>query len=158
MLLLCNNVLDERMALTSVGSSPIPIGDGSQMDPWCDCRRIPVQVRLQHGVDTCCTAYQRAGRYSITIGLLLAAVVDNATKDRDDTGSYRIPIAIQFGELCVAEVVRGWYPETNCRSLGHHSHCRYARASRDSPIVSGSSLVEWGDDPADCREAGGHDH
>jgi len=37
-------------------------------------------------------AYQLA----ITIGLLLAAVVDNATKNRSDTGSYRIPIAIQF--------------------------------------------------------------
>ncbi|KAK5188560.1 Plasma membrane low glucose sensor, partial [Cryomyces antarcticus] len=37
-------------------------------------------------------AYQLA----ITIGLLLAAIVDNATKDRNDTGSYRIPIAVQF--------------------------------------------------------------
>ncbi|KAH8802485.1 high-affinity glucose transporter [Xylogone sp. PMI_703] len=33
---------------------------------------------------------------AITIGLLLAAVVNNATKDRQDTGSYRIPIAIQL--------------------------------------------------------------
>lgn len=33
---------------------------------------------------------------AITIGLLIAAVVNNATKDRDDTGSYRIPIAVQF--------------------------------------------------------------
>jgi len=38
-----------------------------------------------------------AYQFSITIGLLLAAVVDNATKDREDTGSYRIPIAVQFG-------------------------------------------------------------
>ncbi|THY45144.1 general substrate transporter [Aureobasidium pullulans] len=37
-----------------------------------------------------------AYQLSITIGLLLAAVADNATKDRNDTGSYRIPIAIQF--------------------------------------------------------------
>ncbi|KAL9947314.1 Plasma membrane low glucose sensor [Verticillium nonalfalfae] len=37
-------------------------------------------------------AYQLA----ITIGLLLAAIVDYSTKDRNDTGSYRIPIAIQF--------------------------------------------------------------
>lgn len=37
-------------------------------------------------------AYQLA----ITIGLLLAAVVDNATKNRPDTGSYRIPVAVQF--------------------------------------------------------------
>ncbi|EGP87271.1 unnamed protein product [Zymoseptoria tritici ST99CH_1A5] len=33
---------------------------------------------------------------AITVGLLLAAVVDNATKDRQDSGSYRIPIAVQF--------------------------------------------------------------
>jgi len=37
-------------------------------------------------------AYQLA----ITIGLFLAAIVNNSTKDRPDSGSYRIPIAIQF--------------------------------------------------------------
>lgn len=35
-------------------------------------------------------------QFCITIGLLLAAVVDNATKDRMDSGSYRIPMAIQW--------------------------------------------------------------
>lgn len=35
-------------------------------------------------------------QFAITIGLLIAAVVLNATKDRDDTGSYRIPVAVQF--------------------------------------------------------------
>ncbi|EAT83601.1 hypothetical protein HBI56_229400 [Parastagonospora nodorum] len=33
---------------------------------------------------------------AITIGLLLAAIVNNATKDHTDSGSYRIPIAVQF--------------------------------------------------------------
>ncbi|KAI9701656.1 MAG: High-affinity glucose transporter rgt2 [Bogoriella megaspora] len=37
-------------------------------------------------------AYQLA----ITIGLLLAAIVDNSTGDRPDSGSYRIPVAVQF--------------------------------------------------------------
>ncbi|KAM4065896.1 major facilitator superfamily protein [Hirsutella rhossiliensis] len=37
-------------------------------------------------------AYQLA----ITIGLLVAAVVNNATGSRSDTGSYRIPVAVQF--------------------------------------------------------------
>lgn len=37
-----------------------------------------------------------AYQWAITIGLLLAAVVNNATHTRDDTGSYRIPIAVQF--------------------------------------------------------------
>ena len=33
---------------------------------------------------------------AITIGLLLASIVNNATHDRNDSGSYRIPIAVQF--------------------------------------------------------------
>ena len=33
---------------------------------------------------------------AITIGLLLAAIVNNSTSNRNDTGSYRIPIAVQF--------------------------------------------------------------
>ncbi|KAH8586394.1 high-affinity glucose transporter [Bisporella sp. PMI_857] len=33
---------------------------------------------------------------AITIGLLLASIVNNATQNHDNTGSYRIPIAIQF--------------------------------------------------------------
>ncbi|KAF5380219.1 hypothetical protein D9757_008240 [Collybiopsis confluens] len=35
-------------------------------------------------------------QFCITIGLLLASCVDFATEKRQDTGSYRIPIAIQF--------------------------------------------------------------
>ncbi|POS86958.1 hypothetical protein EPUL_003726, partial [Erysiphe pulchra] len=33
---------------------------------------------------------------AITVGLLLAAIVDNACKDRNDSGSYRIPVGVQF--------------------------------------------------------------
>ncbi|EOD43325.1 monosaccharide transporter [Neofusicoccum parvum] len=35
-------------------------------------------------------------QFAITIGLLLASCVDQATKGRMDSGSYRIPISIQF--------------------------------------------------------------
>ncbi|KAH7150640.1 high affinity glucose transporter [Fusarium sp. MPI-SDFR-AT-0072] len=35
-------------------------------------------------------------QWAITIGLLLAAVINNATSKRDDSGSYRIPIAVQL--------------------------------------------------------------
>nr|CAJ44796.1 putative hexose transporter [Aspergillus nidulans] len=35
-------------------------------------------------------------QFSITIGLLLASVLNNATHHRNDSGSYRIPIAVQF--------------------------------------------------------------
>lgn len=35
-------------------------------------------------------------QFAITVGLLLASIVNNSTHNRNDTGSYRIPIAIQF--------------------------------------------------------------
>ncbi|KAF2719957.1 general substrate transporter [Polychaeton citri CBS 116435] len=53
-------------------------------------------------------AYQLA----ITIGLLIAAIVDNATGQRDDTGSYRIPIAVQFAWAIILVVGMLILPET----------------------------------------------
>ncbi|RKK92546.1 hypothetical protein BFJ68_g10739 [Fusarium oxysporum] len=44
-------------------------------------------------------------QWAITIGLLLAAVVNNTTSMRNNTGSYRIPVAVQFAwslVLCFA--------------------------------------------------------
>lgn len=35
-------------------------------------------------------------QFSLVLGLFIAVLVDNATKSRDDSGSYRIPIAVQF--------------------------------------------------------------
>jgi SP family sugar:H+ symporter-like MFS transporter len=49
---------------------------------------------------------------AITIGLLLAAIVDNSTKHRNDTGSYRIPIAIQFAWAIILFVGCIFLPET----------------------------------------------
>ncbi|KAF2662999.1 high affinity glucose transporter RGT2 [Lophiostoma macrostomum CBS 122681] len=53
-------------------------------------------------------AYQLA----ITIGLLLAAIVDNATKNRLDSGSYRIPIAVQFAWSIILYIGCVFLPET----------------------------------------------
>ncbi|KAF1953137.1 high affinity glucose transporter RGT2 [Byssothecium circinans] len=53
-------------------------------------------------------AYQLA----ITIGLFLAAIVNNSTKDRQDTGSYRIPIAVQFLWSLILVVGLAFLPET----------------------------------------------
>jgi MFS transporter, SP family, sugar:H+ symporter len=53
-----------------------------------------------------------AYQFSITIGLLLAAVVNNATAGRDDTGSYRIPIAVQFAWALVLITGMLFLPET----------------------------------------------
>ncbi|KAI4651561.1 hypothetical protein J4E85_011453 [Alternaria conjuncta] len=49
---------------------------------------------------------------AITIGLLLAAIVNNSTKDRTDTGSYRIPIAVQFAWAIILFTGCIWLPET----------------------------------------------
>lgn len=44
--------------------------------------------------------------------MLLAAVVDNATHERQDTGSYRIPIAVQFAWSIILIVGMLLLPET----------------------------------------------
>jgi MFS transporter, SP family, sugar:H+ symporter len=51
-------------------------------------------------------------QFAITIGLLLAAIVNNATKNRDDTASYRIPIAVQFAWSLVLFIGMLLLPET----------------------------------------------
>lgn len=43
-------------------------------------------------------------QWCITIGLLLAAIVNNSTKDRTDTGAYRIPIGVQFAYAIIMSV------------------------------------------------------
>lgn len=53
-------------------------------------------------------AYQLA----ITIGLFLAAIVNNGTKNRNDSGSYRIPIALQFLWSIILVVGLIFLPET----------------------------------------------
>lgn len=49
---------------------------------------------------------------AITIGLLLAAIVNNSTKNRQDTGSYRIPIAVQFAWAIIIVFGMIFLPET----------------------------------------------
>ncbi|KAI1616485.1 MFS transporter [Exophiala viscosa] len=53
-----------------------------------------------------------AYQWAITIGLLLAAVVLNSTKNRNDTGSYRIPVAVQFAWSIILVVGMLLLPET----------------------------------------------
>ncbi|KAF1969193.1 general substrate transporter [Bimuria novae-zelandiae CBS 107.79] len=49
---------------------------------------------------------------AITIGLLLAAIVDNATKNHNNSGSYRIPIAVQFAWAIIIFIGCIFLPET----------------------------------------------
>ncbi|KAF4415406.1 RCO3-glucose transporter, partial [Fusarium acutatum] len=83
-----------------------------------------------------------AYQWAITIGLLLAAIVNNATGMRNDTGSYRIPVAVQFawslvlffGMLVLPEtprfLIKNDQPEKAARSLG-----RIRRLPSDHPAV-----------------------
>jgi len=63
------------------------VGLVSALIPMYQSETAPKWIR-----GTIVGAYQLA----ITIGLFLAAIVNNATKGRNDSGSYRIPIAVQF--------------------------------------------------------------
>ncbi|RAO72336.1 uncharacterized protein BHQ10_008348 [Talaromyces amestolkiae] len=51
-------------------------------------------------------------QFAITVGLLLASVVNNATHDRNDSGSYRIPIAVQFAWAIILVIGVFLLPET----------------------------------------------
>ncbi|KAI1404212.1 hexose transporter [Hypoxylon fuscum] len=69
-----------------------------------------------------------AYQFAITIGLLLAAVVDYATKDRQDTGSYRIPIAVQFAWAIILIGGMLILPETPRYLIKKGQHDRAAQA------------------------------
>ncbi|KAI0399563.1 high-affinity glucose transporter RGT2 [Xylaria palmicola] len=53
-----------------------------------------------------------AYQFAITIGLLLANIVNNSTQHRNDSGSYRIPIAVQFAWAIILIVGMALLPET----------------------------------------------
>ncbi|KAF2163501.1 hypothetical protein M409DRAFT_68432 [Zasmidium cellare ATCC 36951] len=53
-----------------------------------------------------------AYQWAITIGLFLAAIVSYATGQRNDSGSYRIPVAVQFAWSIVICVGLIFLPET----------------------------------------------
>lgn len=51
-------------------------------------------------------------QFAITIGLMLASIVTNAIKNRNDSGSYRIPIAIQFAWAIILSIGLLLLPES----------------------------------------------
>lgn len=51
-------------------------------------------------------------QFCVTLGIMVAACVDYATKDRLDSGSYRIPIAIQFLPALVLFIGLFFLPES----------------------------------------------
>ncbi|KAM0719064.1 hypothetical protein Q7P37_004969 [Cladosporium fusiforme] len=79
------------------------VGLISAMVPLYQSETSPKWIR-----GTIVGAYQLA----ITIGLFLAAIVNYATRNRNDTGSYRIPIAVQFAWSLILCVGLFLLPET----------------------------------------------
>jgi SP family sugar:H+ symporter-like MFS transporter len=65
---------------------------------------------------------------AITIGLLLAAIVNNSTKNRNDTGSYRIPIAVQFAWAIILWTGMVMLPETPRYLIKRGRHDKAAKA------------------------------
>ncbi|KAI5920936.1 general substrate transporter [Camillea tinctor] len=83
-----------------------------------------------------------AYQWAITIGLLLAAVVDYATQYRQDTGSYRIPIAVQFAWAIILIAGMLILPETPRFLIRKGNYARAAdalgrlrRIAADHPAV-----------------------
>jgi hypothetical protein len=80
--------------------------------------------------------------------LLLAAIVNNATKNRDDTGSYRIPVAVQFAWALILIIGMLILPETprflikkNRMEEATKALARLRRTSVDNPALT-AELIE----------------
>ena len=78
------------------------------------------------------------------MGLFIAAIVLNATKDRNDTGSYRIPVAVQFAWAIILVVGMLILPETPRYLIkrGHHDAAARSLSRLRRLDVKHPSLVE----------------
>jgi sugar porter (SP) family MFS transporter len=95
------------------------VGLVSAMIPMYQSETAPKWIR-----GTIVGCYQLA----ITIGLFLAAIVNNATANRNDSGSYRIPIAVQFAWSIVLVVGLIFLPETPRFLVKQGRHEKAAKA------------------------------
>ena len=62
-------------------------------------------------------------QWAITIGLLLASVINNATKDRDDHSAWRIPTGIQLIWAFILTVGMLWLPEVSAFIFATLAQC-----------------------------------
>lgn len=81
-------------------------------------------------------------QWAITIGLLLAAIVNNSTNARNDSGAYRIPIAVQIGFaifmaigiIFLPESPR-WFVKKGNTQKAAKSLARLYSTNEDDPVV-----------------------
>lgn len=81
-------------------------------------------------------------QWAITIGLLIAAIVNNSTNSRSDTGAYRIPIALQIGFAIIMSIGIIFLPESPRWFIRGGKHDRAAKSLAflnstdiDDPVV-----------------------
>jgi len=111
------------------------VGLVSAMIPLYQSETAPKWIR-----GTIVGCYQLA----ITIGLLLANIVNNSSKDRNDTGSYRIPVAVQFAWSSILVAGLLFLPETprylikrDRRDKAALALAKLRRLPADHPAVEG---------------------
>lgn len=83
-------------------------------------------------------------QWAITIGLLIAAIVLNATKNRNDSGSYRIPVAVQFAWGIILVIGMLILPETPRFLIkkGNHEKAAKSLAKLRHLAVDHPAIVE----------------
>ncbi|KAH8116445.1 MFS monosaccharide transporter [Phellopilus nigrolimitatus] len=112
----------------------IGVGEVSVLIPMYQSECAPKWIR-----GTVVSGYQ----WAITIGILLASVVNNATQDRDDHSSYRIPISIQFiwaavlaGGMTILPESPRWLIMKGRDADAAHSLSRLTGAPLDDPTLT----------------------
>ncbi|RMY04747.1 hypothetical protein D0868_06789 [Hortaea werneckii] len=93
-------------------SAMIPFNLGVALQTAATEQTMFVIGRLFAGLGWIRGAIVGCYQLAITIGLLIAACVNYATQNRDDSGSYRIPIAIQFAWALILSFGMFCLPET----------------------------------------------
>jgi MFS transporter, SP family, sugar:H+ symporter len=124
-------------------SALIPLYQSESSPKWIRGTLISAYVTLkcplQRSANICASRYQ----LTLTFGLLLAAIVNNATHNRNDSGSYRIPVVIQAlwaiilagGILFLPETPR-FFVKIGDVPKAAHSLGRLRRLPADHPSVA----------------------
>lgn len=110
------------------------VGILSSLVPCYQSETLPKWIR-----GTVVACYQLA----ITLGLLIASIVNDSTQYRDDSGAYRIPIGVQFawgliitiGMLILPETPR-YLIKTGKMEAAAHSLSRLRKLPADHPQVA----------------------
>ena len=108
-------------------SAIVPLYQSESLPKWI---RGMIVGSYQLAITIVCSRHCHRCTRSLTAlrGLFLASVVNNATSNRNDTGSYRIPIALQFAFSIIICVGLLFLPETPRFLVKQDKHDEAAKA------------------------------